>query len=170
MVRSFFWMLGILFSILILQTTLLSYVALWAVTPNILLILFTFYSIQNGSIPALICGFIIGIPIDILSGTPVGYHSFLLTIFGYFFGLGKGKIFFDPLLLPAVMALIITIVYTVGLFLISTLFNLGKPFVSFFNTSLIIEIFYNIIITPIIYLIFSFIKQRQQNKRRGFDG
>ena len=170
MLRSFFWMLGILFVILILQTTVLTYVSLWAVTPNLLLLLFVILSIQNGSIPALICGFIIGIPIDILAGNPVGYHSLLLTIFGYIFGLGKGKIFFDPLFIPAMMSLVVTFFYTVGLFLISTLFNLSKPFASFFNTSFMIELAYNVVAAPILYFVYNFIRQKMQNSRRGFDG
>lgn len=170
MIRALLWMVGILFVILIVQTTLLNAIALWGTKPDILLLLFIILTIQNGSIPSLICGFAIGIILDVLAGTPVGYHSFVLTLFGYLFGLGKGKVFFDPIVVPLIMSIIATFFYTVSLFIVSGLFNLAHPFATFFNTSFMIQLLYNLVAAPIIYLIYNFLKQKFQNPRRGFDG
>lgn len=167
--RSFIVGLIVLFGVLVFQTTA-NWAALWGVKPNILLLVFIAFAIHNGCMISMLNGFILGIFVDILTGNPVGYSSFAFTLFGYIFGLGKGKIFFDPIFVPVVIAILATLGFTVIQFLLSSLFNLGKNFTNFFNMSFLISLIYNLFVSPFVYLIFNFIRDRLKNTRRGFDG
>jgi rod shape-determining protein MreD len=170
MIRTILWALGILGLLLLLQTTLFSYLVIAGTKPDVLLVVFVILATLNGSFNSQIVGFILGLAVDMVSLTPLGFHAFLFSLAGYLFGLGSGKIYFDPLLMPALLGFVATAYYTIAGFLLSFIFRLGDPWSSWFHMGLVFQLILNILLTPLIYWIQSWIRERFQNPRRGFGG
>ena len=170
MIRAILWALGILGILLLLQTTLLSYLVVAGTKPDILLVVFVVLATLNGSFTSQIVGFLLGLALDMVSLAPLGFHAFLFSLAGYLFGLGKGKVYFDPLVMPALLGFLATAFYTVTGFLVSFVFRLGQPWNSWFHVGLLFQLVLNILLTPLVYWIQGWIREQFQNPRRGFGG
>ena len=170
MIRAICWALGILGMLLLLQTTVLSYLVVAGVKPDVLLVVFVVLATLNGSFKSQIVGFVLGLAIDMVSLAPLGFHAFLFALAGYIFGLGSGKVYFDPLVMPALLGFLATLYYAVAGFLLSFIFRLGDPWNSWFHMGLVFQLILNIVLTPFVYWIQGWIREKFQNPRRGFGG
>jgi rod shape-determining protein MreD len=170
MIRTISWALAILGILVLLQTTLLSHLVFLGVKPDIVLVVFVVLATHNGSLSSQIVGFILGLILDMVSLAPLGFHAFLYSLAGYFFGLGSGKVYLDPLVMPALLGLLATIYYVVTAFLISLVFRLADPWSSWFNVGLFVQLSINVFLTPLVYWIQGWIREKFQNPRRGFGG
>lgn len=170
MIRSILWALGILGVLLLLQTTLLSYFVIYGTKPDVILVVFVVLATLNGSFISQIVGFVMGLALDIVSLSPLGFHAFLFSLAGYLFGLGSGKIYFDPLVIPALLGFLATAYYAVGGFLLTFIFHLGDPWSAWFHLGLLIQLLLNVILAPVVYWLQGWIRERFQNPRRGFGG
>jgi rod shape-determining protein MreD len=170
MIRAILWALVILGGLLILQSTVLAPVALFGAKPQLLLLVFVVLATQNGSWASQIVGFVLGFAIDMVTTAPLGFHAFQFALAGYLFGLGSGKVYLDPVILPALLGLLATLFDTFSGFLLNTVFNLGQPITAFFNLSLLFQCLLNVILAPAVFLAYGWVKQRFQNPRRGFGG
>jgi len=170
MIRSILWALGILGILLLLQTTLLSYAVFWGIKANILLIVFVVLATQNGSFPSQIVGFVLGLVMDMVTTAPLGFHAFLYSLAGYLFGLGSGKVYFDPLVMPALLGFLATVFDVVTRYLLNTIFLLGDPLTAFFNIGLLVQLLLNMILAPLAFWFSAWVKERFQDPRRGFGG
>ena len=170
MIRSIFWTLGILGVLLLLQTTVLSYLVVFGIKPNILLVVFVILATQNGSFVSQIVGFILGLVVDMVTTAPLGYHAFSFSLAGYLFGLGSGKVYFDPLMIPALVGLLVTIYDTLMGALINTVFLLGEPLSAHFHIGVLFQLILNLLMAPLAFWAYGWVKERFQNQRRGFGG
>jgi len=170
MIRTVLWALGILGLLLVIQTTLLSYLVVFGSKPNVLLVVFVILATQNGSFSSQIVGFVLGLVVDTITTMPLGYHAFIFSLAGYLFGLGRGKVYFDPIVLPVLLGLLATIYETIIGFSLNILFNLGQPISSYFNMGTLFQTILNILLSPLIFWLYGWIKEKFQNTRRGFGG
>lgn len=170
MIRSILWALAILGVLLVLQSTVLGSVALLGAKPQLLLLVFVVLATQNGSWASQIVGFVLGFAIDMVTVAPLGFHAFQFALAGYLFGLGSGKVYLDPLVLPALLGLLATLYDVFSALVLNTLFNLGQPITAYFNLSLLFQCLFNVILAPAVFLAYGWVKERFQNPRRGFGG
>lgn len=120
------------------------------VTPDFALIILIFSSFQHGSFKAQTTGFISGIVHDLLSITPLGFHAFTRTLIGYLYGLFKGKLFLDPILVPMLLAAVGTFTKAVLGFFILSMFSQGHASVVF-TPELGVEIGLNTLAAPFLF-------------------
>ena len=170
MIRTILWALGILGIILLLQTTVLSYLVIAGIKPDVLLVVFVVLATLNGSFTSQIVGFVLGLVVDMVSLSPMGFHAFLFSLAGYLFGLGRGKVYFDPLVMPALLGSLATAYYAMTGFLLSLVFRLGDAWTAWFHMGLVFQFILNLLLTPVVYWLQGWIKERFQNQRRGFGG
>lgn len=170
MIRSILWALGILGILLLLQTTVLSYLVLWGVKANLLLLVFIVLATQNGSFVSQIVGFVLGLVVDMVTTAPLGFHAFLFSLAGYLFGLGSGKVYFDPIVMPALLGLLATLFDVVVRSLLNLVFQLGEPLSAFVNFGFLIQLVLNLVLSPVVFWSSGWIKNRFQDSRRGFGG
>jgi len=154
--------------IVILQTTVLQYIAFKGVVPDIVLILLVFLSIYRGRMTGQVTGFSIGLIKDIIGLSPLGFNSLILTIIGHVGGIFHKKVFLDPVVLPLVMVGISTIVkYILSIFCIS-IFSLPGPEHYFLNSSFWIELVYNVVLAPFMFLLFRMTSFFSNQRSDGF--
>ena len=170
MIRTILWALGILGVLLLLQTTLLSYLVVFGAKANILLVVFVILATQNGSFASQIVGFVFGLAIDTVTTSPLGYHAFLFSLAGYLFGLGSGKVYFDPLVMPVFLGFLATLFDTLGGLFLNTVFQLGQPLTSFFHLGALFQLVLNLLLAPVVFWLYGWVKEKFQDPRRGFGG
>ncbi|TFG59435.1 MAG: rod shape-determining protein MreD [Spirochaetales bacterium] len=151
----------ILIGCTILQTTLLRKLSILGATPDLSLILLVFFANTLGSMRAQVTGFLGGIVEDVLSLSPLGFHTLIKTITGYLFGITKGKIFIDPIIIPIVLVLVASFLKAVLGILFIGLFRI-TVIEGAFSVKLWVEIGMNSLLAP---FIFAFMKLFKVFKR-----
>jgi len=149
--KAFLLSSGLIALAIVLQSTLLHWVAVRGVIPDLGLIVLVFVAIRRGSMTAQLSGFASGVVEDVLSLSPLGFHAFIRTVVGFLYGLTEGSIFVDPILMPVILIIIATLFKA----LISSLLVvfLAIPAVGFgvFAGPLWIELGYNAVLAPFLF-------------------
>ncbi|MBB6479089.1 rod shape-determining protein MreD [Spirochaeta isovalerica] len=154
-----------LFGIIIIQSTLFRYIAIYEVIPNLYLIYLVFTSFYNGGLHGTVCGFATGLVEDAVSISPLGFHSIIKTIIGSVYSSFNGLVILDRIVMPMAFVLIATVLNRLLAFGVISLFNLSVPVHSVFSRFFLIEIVYNTILTPPVFFIAHKIKDRLDGRR-----
>jgi len=139
----------------IIQSSLLSKIAVFNVIPDIALIILVYISYVNGTMTGQITGFTSGFFLDFLSLAPLGFNALSRTIIGAIIGLLKGTFFLDVIIFPALLCAGATLIKAILVDIIHFLFNANTPAYSFANNILWIEVILNAIAAP---FVFAFLK------------
>jgi len=135
----------------LLQTTLLRWVALRGVKPDLALIVLVFVAVRRGSMAAQVSGFLSGLLEDVLSLSPLGFHALLRTVLGFCYGLTAGSIFVDPVLMPVLLTIIATVLKGLASSLLVVIFGIPAAGFRIFAGSLWIEVGYNAVLAPFLF-------------------
>ncbi len=152
----------------ILQSTLLNTVMPMGVSVDIALLILVISAWRYGSLCGEISGFLIGFAFDILSLSPLGFHSFLFTIIGYLYGKLHGTISPDLILLPIAAALSATIIKHGAAAILSLVFGLNGSADAFFTVPLALELGENAVLAPLIFWLWNHIAALFEGRRGGF--
>lgn len=136
-------------ALIILQTTLFRHFQVKSVAPDLLLIFMIFSAHTRGAFQGQILGFSCGIVEDLLSLSPLGFNGLIRLILSYLFGLTKGKIFLDPLVIPILFIILGTALKELLAFFISLVFLEEK--LPVFDLFFLIELGINTILAPVVY-------------------
>ncbi|MCY4374051.1 MAG: rod shape-determining protein MreD [Spirochaetaceae bacterium] len=143
----------------LLSSTLLSWVTVAGVKPDLALVIVALMAMRRGSMPGQIAGFASGLLADTISVAPLGLTAMTRTVVGYVIGRMEGLISVDWLLLPAAVAIAATVLKAlslaaVGLAVpwISSRYGLGP---SAFLTGFLIEAGLNAVAAPAMYVLLS---------------
>ena len=163
--KAFLLSTGLIALAVVLQSTMLHWVAIRGVIPDLGLIILVFVAVRRGSMTAQLSGFAAGLIEDLLSLSPLGFHALIRTVVGFLYGLTVGSIFVDPILMPVLL----TVVATAFKALISSLLVsfLAIPAEGFgvFAGPLWIELGYNAVLAPFIFALLGLLKVlKPQNK------
>jgi rod shape-determining protein MreD len=135
----------------LLQSTVLRWVALKGVKPDLALILLVFVAVRRGSMSAQTSGFLAGLLEDALSLAPLGFNALLRTVLGFFYGLLSGSIFVDPVLMPVLLVMVATLLKGLLSSLLVVLFRVPAPGFQIFAGPLWIEVGYNAVLAPFLF-------------------
>jgi rod shape-determining protein MreD len=142
---------ALLVAAVLLQSTVLRWVAIKGVRPDLALIVMVFVAVRRGSMSAQIAGFICGLVEDLLSLAPLGFHALVRTTLGYLYGLTEGSIFMDPILIPVLLTLIATIMKGLAGSLLVVIFGIPAAGFKVFAGPLWIEAGYNLVLAPFLF-------------------
>ena len=156
---------GVLSLLVLLQTNVLRIIAIGGAVPDLALIVLVYLANRNGSMAGQLSGFIAGIVQDLVSLAPLGFHAFVRTLTGYLFGLTRGNIFVDPILVPVLIVLAATVLKGILTALIAAVFGVVSAFSGLFSTTFLIEILYNSVLAPFIFGLLSLIRPLQLDTR-----
>ena len=123
MIKNVIWTVVFGLVAAILQSTLLSHLALYRAVPDIALGIMVYSAYVNGVMTGQLSGFFYGIALDFLSAAPLGLNAFVRTIIGALAGLMKGTFFLDIFLLPMLLCACATLLKALILFLLSLLMS-----------------------------------------------
>ena len=156
----------------VLQSTLVNYIKLGSVSPNICLILIITIAYCNGPVYGTVFGFIMGFLFDIFFGNFLGFNSILYVLTGYLCGL-LNKFFFDynfELKIPSMMFLASSLIHNLITYICFFLLDGDLNFIYYLKKIIIPEIIYTFIAGVFIYRILYMIDQKISLDERKADG
>ena len=151
MTKLVFW--ATLFSVTagILQSTVLSHVALRGAVPDLALGIVVFVAYVNGSMPGQLSGFFSGLLLDFLSAAPLGLNCLVRALTGALAGLFKGTFFLDFFLLPMILCALATLFKALVIFLLHLIFAEAVPAYSLTTPVLWAELALNTLSAPFLF-------------------
>jgi rod shape-determining protein MreD len=158
---------ALLAAAVLLQSTLLRWVALKGVKPDLALVVMVFVAVRRGSMSAQLAGFLSGLTEDLLSLSPLGFHAMVRTTLGFLYGLTEGSIFMDPILVPVLLTLTATVLKGLLGALMVVIFGLPAAGFRVFAGPLWIEAGYNLVLAPFLFAVLRLIRAfRPRDKER----
>jgi rod shape-determining protein MreD len=152
---------------ILLQSTVLKYIALRGVRPDLALLVLIFVSMRRGSMVGQVSGFATGFLEDLMNVSPLGFHSLLRTVIGYLYGLLSGNVFIDPFLMPIVLAVVATLLKGVLAGIVSAVFGIASSGFIIFTGRIWIEVGYNGVIAPFLFALLNLFKVFKQADKEG---
>ncbi len=103
-----------LFLAVLLQVTLMPYLAVAHVQPDLVLAAVVCWALYRGMTAGALAGFLSGFGLDLLSGAPFGMHTFVMTVVGITAGLGAALIPSEHWLLLPGIAMVCSVIQEAG--------------------------------------------------------
>jgi rod shape-determining protein MreD len=158
----------LLLTAIILQSTLLNYIAINGVKPDLSLIILVFISYKRGSMVGEVSGFFSGLFEDFITIMPLGFTSIIKTIVGFLFGLLQGNIILDLIFIPILFIVAATLIKGLLIWIIALLFSLSQYGGNLFHINTLIELAYNALLSPFIFALLALFKMfREVDKEKA---
>ena len=150
MFKSFICSFLILLCSVIVETSILSNISFLPAVPDLALICVLYFSFLNGKNYGQVSGFLSGLLLDFLSGSPLGFNCLYRTVIGYLSGVFRRTINASGFLVPSVIGLLATILKVFLIWLISLFFKSIKIY-NIFTFSFLFELVMNVLLTPLMF-------------------
>jgi rod shape-determining protein MreD len=142
----------------ILQSTLLSRLAIYHAVPDIALGILVFSAYNNGTMTGQFAGFFSGLLLDFLSAAPLGLNTLVRTVIGASVGLIRGTFFLDTILLPMALCGGTTLMKALFFWILHLLFTSAVPVYIVLSPVLWVELALNILIAPFLFALLKLFK------------
>ena len=150
MFKSFLCSFLILLCSVIVETSILSNISFLPAVPDLVLICVLYFSFLNGKNYGQVSGFLSGLLLDFLSGSPLGFNCLYRTVIGYLSGVFRRTINASGFIVPSVIGLLATILKVFLIWLISLFFKSIKIY-NIFTFSFLFELVINVLLTPLMF-------------------
>jgi rod shape-determining protein MreD len=127
MIKNILWTVVFTFVAALLQSTLLSRLALYRAVPDLALVIVVYTAYVNGTMTGQLSGFFSGVFLDFISAAPLGLNAFIRTMVGALTGIMKGTFFLDAFFLPMALCAAATIIKASALFILRLLLAGAVP-------------------------------------------
>jgi rod shape-determining protein MreD len=134
-----------------LQSTLLSRLAVYHAAPDLALGILVFSAYNNGAMTGQLTGFFSGLLLDFLSAAPLGLNTFVRTIIGASVGMMRGVFFLDTLLLPMALCGGATLAKAFFFWILRLLFGQAIPAYIALSPVLWVEFALNAMAAPFLF-------------------
>jgi rod shape-determining protein MreD len=142
----------------ILQSTLLSRLAVYHAVPDLALGILVFGAYNNGTMAGQLTGFFSGLLLDFLSASPLGLNTFVRTMVGASVGLMRGTFFLDTLFLPMALCGGATLMKALLLWILHLLFGMAVPAYAALSPVLWVEFALNAVLAPFLFALLKLFK------------
>lgn len=148
------------FIIYFLQTNFFSWFTIARVQPNLFIILILFCGMFIGKMQGMVFGVVYGLIIDLLLNNTVGITAIMLGIIGFATGFIEKNFSTDSRLNIMIVVIGSTFVYELGLYMLKIFTSSIEINILAFIKIVLIEMFFNAMITIIIYPLFQFLGEK----------
>ena len=151
--------LGILIIIcFVLQTSLLPFIEIANINPNLLLILTVSFGLMRGRMEGMFVGFFCGFLYDIYFGFIIGPYMLIYMLIGYCNGFFHRLYQVDDILLPVIIMIFDDF-----------LFNFSTYLIFFLMRNVIPDMFYTAILTVVVFKFFVFVNKTLKKFEKGME-
>ncbi len=141
----------------LLQTTVLEFVAVFGVKPDLQLILVAFLALRRGSMSGQIAGFVGGLLEDVVTLSPLGFHAIVKALVGFCAGLPFGLIRASAVVVPVLLVAGAVVVKGLASGVLSLAFQIPLD-AHLLEARFWIESAYNVILAPLLFALLSQIR------------
>lgn len=143
----------LIFTFVTAQVTLLNFVSIFGVTPNLVIILIVSISLLEGSTHGAMIGFFSGLCLDAVIGVSLGYKALIGMLLGLVLGNINKRLFKDNLFVMALCTFISTILFESAIIFTAYLFNPEVDFLKTFKTIVLPESLVNSVLGLVIFFV-----------------
>lgn len=137
-----------------------NFFAIFSVKPDIVLILIVWMGLHQGAFSSQFSGFIGGLIEDILSLSPIGFHSSSRTLTGFIFGSIRGYIGLDAIIVPILATITAFILQAIWFQIITSVFQIATAHSPLVSVEFVIGLFYTALISPVVFILCEFTSGR----------
>jgi len=166
-IKNIGWAVLFILVAAILQSTLLSRLALYHAVPDLALGILVFVSYQNGVMHGQMTGFVSGLCLDFLSAAPLGLNALVRTFTGAAAGLLRGTFFLDVLFLPMLLCGGATVFKALFVYALHLLFGVVVPAYTLGAPVFWVELVFNTLLAPFLFSFLKLFKPLLIDERRG---
>ena len=148
------------FTILIcflLQSTVISRIAIGSITPNLILILCISMGLMRGRKSGMWTGFFCGFLVDMFYGSVFGFYALIYMYIGFLSGYAHRICYDDDVKVPIFLAGAGDILYGLAVYALQFLLRGRLGLGTYLSRIILPETFYTIILTLIVYRVFYYI-------------
>lgn len=139
--------------IAVLQTTWLAGLSIAGVRPDLALSVLAYGAHLTGVQRGQITGFAVGLVEDAVSVAPLGFHAVTRLAHSAVAGMTHGAVRADPLVMPAALGLVGTVVKILAGTLLAAIAGLRPVLPPVFSIETAIQIGLNTVVTPVIFAV-----------------
>jgi rod shape-determining protein MreD len=158
MSKNVIWTTVFIIVAAILQSALLSRLAIYHAVPDITLGILVFSAYNNGTMTGQFTGFFSGLLLDFLSAAPLGLNTLVRTVIGASVGLIRGTFFLDTILLPMALCGGTTLMKALFFWILHLLFTSAVPAYAALSPALWVEFALNTLIAPFLFALLKLFK------------
>lgn len=142
----------------LLQSTWLHAIAVYAVIPDLALLVIVYVAFQNVRTEGIAAGFLSGILQDFISSAPLGFNAFVRTVVSFGFNLISGSFYIDRVLMPMLFGGAATLIKALATAVLAFAFPAFVHGYDFLDKILWIETAYNAVLAPVLFFILGLLK------------
>jgi rod shape-determining protein MreD len=143
----------LIFLIVILQSTVLDYIKIYYIKPNLLIVFIISVALLRGNVEGSIIGFFIGLSQDLISGKLLGFYTILGLYLGLIIGSVNKRLYRENFMVIIFFTFISSIAYEMVVYFLSTFLKGGLDFYYPFKNIVLPEALYNSVISIFIYVL-----------------
>lgn len=142
-----------IFLITLFQSTVLDYVRIYHVKPNLLIVFTVCIALLRGNKEGAVVGFITGLFQDMISGRVIGCYALLGLYLGLIIGSVNKRLYRENFLVVIFFTFISSIIYESLVCLLGIYTQVSVDLLYAFKNIILIEAVYNSIISIVVYVI-----------------
>lgn len=151
----------VIFILLSIQSSNL--IALFDITPDLILLLVVLHSFHYGEFNGEIFGFIVGLAEDAMSGTLFGLNAFILALLCFLTSVYRKYIFVSDVISFLIFIMIATFLKYILYIVLSLLFGQGNYLSWMTVLKLLGETFYNLLIGALFFFLSPLLYRKEEN-------
>lgn len=148
----------------LLQSSLAPHLSVIGVKPGIVLTLVVSWSVIRGASEGVTWGFIGGLALDLLSGTPVGLSALTLMMVGFLINLGGISLFKSSLVFPLFAVFVASVLSDAVQLVLLQGFGWNLPWWEAMASVAVPAAILNAVLMPIVYLPLQWLNRRTQTE------
>ncbi|MCR5045248.1 MAG: rod shape-determining protein MreD [Treponema sp.] len=169
MIKSYLSSFIILLVFVLIETALLSNIFFLPAIPDFLLICVLYFSIRNGKVAGELTGFVSGLLLDFLSGSPFGLNCLVRTIIGFLGGFFHRMMNYESFFVNIITGFFATIIKALIIHFISLLFPNYVNSYHIFSSVFALELGMNTFLCPLVIKLLRSFDSFIVPPRRGID-
>jgi rod shape-determining protein MreD len=169
MKKKLIYLFAVLYITLIIQTTLLDYIKIFDIKPNLILILIVCVTLIRGGIEGAVFGLAAGLFQDILSGNSIGPYALLGFIIGFGLGGFNKRFYRDNIFVCAIITFAVSIIYESIIILPGIPLSNYQLILQILKKDILTEALYNIVISIPFYIIILRLSDRIVSKEKSLN-
>lgn len=152
-----------IFVIAIIQTTVLEYIRIFHVKPNLLLVLTVVAGLLEGSVEGAVIGFFTGLAQDIATGKLIGFYALLGMYIGLIAGFINKRLYRENFFVVMFFTFLSTVVYEIAVYFLSAFLKGQMQLLYAFRYIILPEGIYNCIMSVFMFILIVKVKDKVEN-------
>lgn len=150
----------------LLQCTVFGKLEIAGIKPNLILIVTAAVGFMRGPREGMAAGILSGLLVDIQFGGIIGFYALIYLVIGYINGLFQQLYYDEDIKLPLLLITLSEFIYGLVIYFLMFLLRSDFDFPFYFNSIIMPELIYTIVVTLILYPVILYVNQKLESEEK----